>query len=126
MKRQIPAVLALLLCVPQAVQADADTSPAPASCDAYAGTPRHATCLAAAKHGLSLSAAAVVEGLAERDYATEFCRAKPDPAERRHAESILAGGPRFRSLFDEHRAKLASAEIEDPAAWCQSRGFGRP
>lgn len=130
MKRQIPVALALLLCAPQAAshavaQAQADPSAVPASCEAYAGTPRHATCLAAVKHGLSLNAAAVVEGLAERAHAVEFCRARPDPAEARHTESILAGGPNFRALFDEHRARLAAAGVEDPEGWCRQQGLER-
>ncbi|MBR4747474.1 MAG: hypothetical protein IK061_08800, partial [Desulfovibrio sp.] len=100
-------------------------SAVPASCEAYAGTPRHATCLAAVKHGLSLNAAAVVEGLAERAHAVEFCRAVPDPAEARHTESILAGGASFRALFNEHRARLEAIDVEDPDAWCAKRGFER-
>ncbi|MBO4295292.1 MAG: hypothetical protein J5863_00830 [Desulfovibrio sp.] len=130
MKRQIIVALALLLCAPQAAahaaaQAQADSSAVPASCEAYAGTPRHATCLAAVKHGLSLNAAAVVEGLAERAHAVEFCRAKPDAAEARHTESILAGGASFRALFNEHRARLEAIDVEDPDAWCAKRGFER-
>ena len=130
MKRQIPVALALLLCAPQAAspavaQAQADPSAVPASCEAYAGTPRHATCLAAVKHGLSLNAAVVVEGLAERAHAVEFCRAKPNAAEARHTESILSGGASFRALFDEHRARLQAIDVEDPDAWCAKRGFER-
>ena len=130
MKRQIIVALALLLCAPQAAahvaaQAQSEPSAVPASCEAYAGTPRHATCLAAVKHGLSLNAAAVVEGLAERAHAVEFCRAKPDAAEARHTESILAGGASFRALFNEHRARLEAIDVEDPDAWCAKRGFER-
>ena len=143
MKRLLPLsvlALALLLPAPGAVHAEvapAEATPAeatpgeaqaqgvPASCDAWLGTPRHATCLHAVKHGLTLHAAAVVEGLAERAHAVEFCRARPDPAEARHTESILAGGPNFRALFDEHRARLAAGDIEDPEGWCRQQGLER-
>ncbi len=131
MNRLLPLpVLALLLPAPDAIHAEASHAEAqaqgvPASCDAWIGTPRHATCLHAVKHGLTLHAATVVEGLAERAHAVEFCRARTDTAEARHTESILAGGPNFRALFDEHRARLAAAGIEDPEGWCRQQGLER-
>lgn len=102
----------------------AEESP-PADCEQYKGTSRHDTCQHAQQYGLSFNAAAVVEGLAERTYAVELCGATPDPAEQRHTESILAGSPRFRELYNAHLTMLRQRCIYDPDGWCQERGFKR-
>ncbi|MBQ9405407.1 MAG: hypothetical protein IJU37_01550 [Desulfovibrio sp.] len=94
-------------------------------CGHYTGTAAYETCENARKHGLSFNAAALVEGLAERSYAVEFCGGVQDLAEQRHTESILAGGEHFRALYDEHLAMLRHRCIYDPDGWCQSRGLTR-
>ncbi len=98
---------------------------APADCGRYRGTSRYDTCQHAKKYNLSINAAAIVEGLAERTYAVELCGAIPDPAEQRYTESILAGSPEFRDLYNAHLTMLRQRCIYDPDGWCQERGFQR-
>ena len=97
----------------------------PADCAQYRTSPQRTTCENARKFGLSFNAAAIVEGLAERAYAVEFCGGTPDPAEQRHTESILAGSAAFRALYDEHLTMLRQRCIYDPNGWCRSMGFAR-
>ena len=114
---------ACLYCLAAWAAAPADS--VPADCTQYTSSPRRETCENARRHGLSLNAAALVEGLAERAYAVEFCGGTPDPAEQRHTESILAGSPAFRALYDEHLTLLHQRCIYDPGGWCRDRGLTR-
>ncbi len=97
----------------------------PATCENYKDISRRNTCLHAQKYGLTINAAAVVEGLAERTYAVELCGVAPDPAEQRHTESILASSPEFRALYNELLTLLRQMCIYDPDIWCLERGFKR-
>ena len=108
-----------------AAWAAAPADSVPADCTQYRTSPQRETCENARRHGLSLNAAALVEGLAERAYAVEFCGGTPDPAEQRHTESILAGSPAFRALYDEHLTLLHQRCIYDPGGWCRDRGLTR-
>ena len=117
-------LLPAFLCVIPLPMAHADQD-APAGCEAYRGTERWGTCVNARAYGLSMSAAEMVEGLAEHDHAVIFCRHEPDPADTKRTESILAGGAAFRSLYDAHRKMLESRCVYDPDGWCRSMGFER-
>ena len=117
-------LLPAFLCVIPLPMAHADQD-APAGCEAYRGTERWGTCMNARAYGLSMSAAEMVEGLAEHDHAVIFCGHEPDPADTRRTESILAGGASFRSLYDAHRKMLESRCVYDPDGWCRSMGLER-
>ena len=84
-----------------------------------------AMCAVARRHGLSLNAAALMERLAERTFAAEFCNAPMEPSEERHRDSLLAGGENFRALYDAHLKRLREMCIYDPGGWCRDRGFER-
>ena len=98
---------------------------APDDCAHFARTGMRDTCENARRHGLSLNAAALMERLAERAYAAEFCNAPLDPSEERHRDSLLAGGGNFRALYDEQLNRLREMCIYDPDGWCRDRGFER-
>ena len=98
----------------------------PEDCAQFARTGMRDTCENARRYGLSLNAAALMESLAERTYAAEFCKAPLDPSEERHRDSLLAGGGNFRALYDAHLKRLREiCCIYDPVGWCRDRGFER-
>lgn len=128
MKRCLLLLAALMLACPLgAVRAGegADDAGIPRDCSRYQVHPRRETCLNARKYGMSINAAALVQGLAERTHAVEFCRSTPDPAEQRHRDSLLAGSPNLRALYEAHLAMLRQRCVYDPDGWCQSMGFTR-
>lgn len=124
MKTVVLLLTLAMSCLLSYLSAFAEENP-PADCTKYHGTSRYETCQHAREFGLSLNAAAIVEGLAERTYAVELCGGTIDPAEQRHTESILAGSTRFRDLYNAHLLMLGHRCIYDPDGWCQERGFNR-
>ncbi|MCR5815102.1 MAG: hypothetical protein K6G15_11520 [Desulfovibrio sp.] len=109
--------LLFLLAMPSALWAE------PLNCEQYPADER-GSCENAKRFGLSLNAARLVEGLAERDFAASFCGAELAPAEKRQIESLLAPDPKWRALFSAHGQMLRERCIYDPASYCQSMGFG--